>query len=379
MRKPVNWTASFLEIPMNSDTQKNNVDLMDFACRFFKSRGAALESGMDFTDILVPPDLARSLEVEELITVVSEKAGSKKSDTKNRYPMQFQSPLLERITSLAGAKPSFLQAELKFEYIKTQGFDRLITEAFDRNRTKIRITGTGVARTRYLILTSLYQAQSDELKEGLMDFCFNLDTGALIPDMIEPLIHVQKEYPTERVLICSPKEIENIYDQINQNGKKAIEEKLSHFVESMNRRFKRDAGSLEEYYHDLTREMEAGLSRTGLSERLILEREEKIALIPAELNTKKQDLLNKYSIRIDFQPVAALAIITPCVKVFAELMSGRQKAAISLIYNPVTKHMDPVVCRSCGTSSYSLTCCDCMHLNCRACLMKGCTLCGGKK
>ncbi len=364
---------------MNSDTKKNNVDLMDFACRFFRSRGAALESGMDFTEILVPPDLARSLEVEEWITVVSEKADSKESDTKNRYPMQFQSPLLERITSLAGAKPTFLQTELKFDYIKTQGFDRLITEAFDRNKTKVRITGTGEARTRYLILTNLYQAQSDELKEGLTDFCFNLDTGALIPDMTLPLSHVQKEYQVKNNWTCTPKEIETIYTLINRHGPKAIEEELSHFVESMNRRFKRDAGSLEEYYHDLTREMETGLSRTGLSERLIREREEKISLIPAELLAKKQDLLNKYSIRIDFRPVAALAITTPCVKVFAELMAGRQKTAISLIYNPVTKHMDPMVCRSCGTSSYSLNCCDGMHLNCPACLKKGCTLCGKEK
>ena len=191
---------------------------MDFTCRFFKSRGAALEPGQDSADILVPPDLARSLEVEEWITVVSKKAGSGESETKSRYLMQFQSPLLERITSLAGAKPSFLQAELKFDYIKTEGFDRLVTEAFDRNKTKVRITGTGAARTRYLILTNLYQAQSDELKEGLMDFCFNLDTGALIPGMILPLTHVLKEYQVKSNRTCTPEEIETIYDRINRHG-----------------------------------------------------------------------------------------------------------------------------------------------------------------
>lgn len=379
MKKHGNWTANFLEIPMNSDTPKKTVDLMDFACLFFRSRGAVLEPRQNSADVLIPPDLASSLGVEEWITIVSEKAGSKAPETKNQYPVRFQSPLLERITAMAGEKPPFLQAELKFDYIKTGGFDRLVDETFDRHKIKIRITGTGETRTRYLVLTSLYKAQSDELKEGLLDLCFNLDTGGLVPDMVKSLTHVQTQYPAQGMQACSGKEIQTIHDLITRQGPELVKEALSDFVQSMNRRFRRDAKSLEDYYNGLAMEMKTGLSRTGLSERLVREREEKIALIPAELSAKKQDLLNKYSIRVDFSPVAALAITTPCVKVFAELMSGRQKTSVSMIYNPVTKDMDPVVCRSCGTSSYFLNCCDKMHMNCRACMTKGCTLCGKEK
>jgi len=128
-------------------------------------------------------------------------------------------------------------------------------------------------------------------------------------------------------------------------------------------------------YDDLEKEMKESLLRTGISDKLIQERKAKIAMIPDEHAAKKKDLLNKYSIRVSFVPVATLAVRTPCVKVFATLVSGHQKSNGSMMYNPVTKQMDPMVCQSCGMSMYSLGLCKNMHLNCITCLNQGCTLC----
>jgi hypothetical protein len=143
----------------------------------------------------------------------------------------------------------------------------------------------------------------------------------------------------------------------------------------MNRRFKRDALRLDEYYHALEKEMEESLTRTGISDKLIRERQAKIAMVPDELSAKKKDLLNKYSIKVSFTPVAALAVTTPCMKVFITLISGRQTKKVSMIYNPVTKQMDPMVCQSCGMSTYALGLCGKLHINCAACLEQGCSLC----
>ena len=159
------------------------------------------------------------------------------------------------------------------------------------------------------------------------------------------------------------------------HGPDAVEEMLSEFIKSMNRRFQRDALSLDQYYDALEKEMKESLMRTGISDKLIQERQAKIAMIPDELSAKKNDLLNKYSIKVSFTPVAALAVTTPCVKVFVTLVSGRQKKKMSMIYNPVTKLMDPMVCRSCNMSTYALGLCGNLHLNCAVCLEQGCSLC----
>jgi len=224
-------------------------------------------------------------------------------------------------------------------------------------------------------LTSRFLAQSDEQKEGLLDLSFNIDTGALAPGMLSMLYNAEKQYPTKAIPGYTKEEITQIHKLVSHYGPNAVEEAISKFVESMNRRFKRDSLSLDQYYHALEKEMKESLMRTGISDKLIQERQEKIAMIPEELSAKKKDLLNKYSIKVSFTPVAALAVTTSCVKVFITLISGRQKKKFSMIYNPVTKQMDPMVCQSCGMSTFSLGLCANLHLNCSACLEKGCTCC----
>jgi hypothetical protein len=360
---------------MNSDERKKEIDLTAFACRLLKSRGAILEPSEDNMEVLMPTELAQSLETSDLIKLLPEEAPETESPKKDHYHIQFQSPFLEKLIALANAKAPLIRMNLKFDYIKTGGFERLVQEQFDWIKTKIRINGTGEMMTRYLILTCRYRAQSDELKEGLLEFCFNLDTGGMIENMIAPLYYIQKEYHTRKTTICSPAEIEKIQEQIQRQGPAMIENELADFVNSMNRRFKRDSASLEEYYQGLAEEMKAGLSRTRLSEKAVQERQEKLALIPDELKAKKEDLLNKYSIKINFEPVAAIAVSSPCIKILTEVLAGRRKSNVSIIYNPVTKLPDPLVCRSCGDSSYAVGYCDNMHINCPECLQKGCMVC----
>ncbi len=363
------------KISSKKNNSQKQADPVEFACRFFKAHGAVLDSQGDLTNVLLPGELARFLEIEEFITITPNQGAPDQTGNNKVYPMQFQTPLLDRIASRAVAIPPFLNAVLKYDYIKSQGFERLIQEQFNLYKTKIKVTESGQAKTRYLILTCRYRAQSDELKEGLFDLCINQDTGAVIPDMPESISFVEKEYPLQSVEACTQAQIKQIHELVSCCAPELMEQILSVFIESMNRRFKRDAKSLDEYYTALEKEMREALSRSGMTDRLIREREEKIAMLPEELAAKKKDLLNKYGITVSIRPVAALALKSPCITVFAKLMSGRKKSRFSLTYNPATKKMDPLVCRSCGMTTYAIGCCKNMHLICAACLEKGCRQC----
>lgn len=359
----------------NASIPGTDLDLTQFACRFLKEKGAILELRSGAIHVLLPKDLSSALDVEEYISMAKNPADVNTSEGATLYPIQFQSPLLDKIISMAGAKPPFLQAALKFNYIKTQGFENLIKEQFEFTKSKINVTGTGEIKTRYILLTCRFIAQSDEQKEGLLDFSFNMETGAIAPGMLSLLINAERDYQTKTIQTYTTEEIARIHERVSRYGPDAIEQELSKFVQSMNRRFKRDSQSLDDYYHALEKEMEESLTRTGISDKLIREREAKIAMVPDELAAKKKDLLNKYSIKVSFTPVAALAVTTPCVKVFITLISGRQTKKFSMIYNPVTKQMDPMVCHSCGLSTYALGLCENLHLNCPNCLEQGCSQC----
>jgi len=355
---------------MNSNGHEQDrheqIDAMDFACRFFKARGGVVEDQGLIRDILLPEAAAQTLGVDDFFRVGPEEVVEQ--GRLKVHAVQLNTPFLDRMLTLAGESAPFARAELKFDYIKTQGFDRLIADRFQFHKSKVRVMKTGEARTRYLILTCRYTAQSDEIKQGLVEICVNLDTGVVIPDMARGLANVQKEFSVKKARGVNEKEIELIRTVVSRYGQDLVEDRLASFVDSMNRRFQRDTASLDAYYQALETEMRQNLSRSGLSQDLVREREEKIAMIPAELAAKKKDLLNKYGIRIDFKPAAALYLTSACVTVFARLISGRSHTDFTLTYNPVTKDMDPVACQVCGAGTYSLGLCSSLHINCLDCL-----------
>jgi CRISPR/Cas system-associated protein Csm6 len=100
--------------------------------------------------------------------------------------------------------------------------------------------------------------------------------------------------------------------------------------------------------------MTASLERANVSEALKADRKEKIAMIPEELAAKKKDLLNKYRIRITLSLAGAMMVSTPAVKLLFTASVGRNRKTLSLIYNPVTKRIDPLVCDSCHQSMYQV-------------------------
>jgi len=154
----------------------------------------------------------------------------------------------------------------------------------------------------------------------------------------------------------------------------AVSGQIVDFHRSMTRRFKRDVENLEQYYIGLKKEMEDSLKRPGISEQLMTDRQEKISLIPGEFEMKKADLFKKYSIRVKVHPCAIMRISTPAVKVLYNILIGKQNKSIPLIYNPVTKKIDPLVCQGCEQSTESLYFCKKLHMLCPGC-GRGCPVC----
>jgi len=333
-----------------------------FVARFFEFNGAELEKHPDGWDALLPEHLAVRLNTPEFLHIP---AG--RSD-KEKFSIRYGSPLLEKIVDAACDTAPLIGCRLNFTYIKQQGFDRFIQDQFTFTNSSGRVKSTAEVRTEYLLLTCRYLAQSDEQKEGLVELAFNLETGASVPEMGQKLVAADKTYETDSGPLCLPQgRVAEILTWVRRQAARVLDPELGPFQDSMNRRFQRDAANLEEYYGDLKKEMEESLNRPGISDQLRSDRREKIDLIPEELERKKEDLFKKYSIRVKFTLCGGIWIRTPAVKILYEASVGRKQRQLSLIYNPATKSMDPVVCEGCGESTFFVRFCDRLHLLCPAC------------
>ena len=354
---------------MNYNTLFSGQDgeLVSFVCKFLEEKGALIEAGDKTIDLLLPDSLAAALGIEEYISVAPGSDPCASPGERTLYPIHFGAALLEKISAMAGSNPRLVEIALAFDYLKKGGYQTLINEQFEFYKATGTVSGFGKVKTHYIILTCRYIAQSDEEKEGLVDLAVNMENGAVVPGMVAKISYAEKEYKKNISHNYTKEDINRIIKLADIYLSDAVEQELFEFKKSMSRRFARDASSLDDYYRALGREMEESLARTGLSERLRHERAEKIALIPEELAAKQRDLLNKYSIRVKVSLAAVMAITTPGIKVLFNAASGREKKAISMTYNPVTKSMDPLVCETCGQSMYRIAFSKDLHLVCSAC------------
>jgi hypothetical protein len=268
-----------------------------------------------------------------------------------------------------------IDCRLDFIYIKRKGFDRLIQDQFTFYNSVGRVKSAAEVRTEYLLLTCRYLAQSDEQKEGLFELAFHLETGASVPEMPEGIDAAEKTFEgNSGQAFTAEGKIDEILTWVRRLAGGVLEQEIGAFQDSMNRRFQRDSANLDEYYADLKKEMEESLKRPGISDQLISDRKTKIGLIPEELERKKADLFKKYSIRVNISLCGGMRIRTPAVKILYEASVGRKQKPLSMLYNPATKSMDPLVCDGCGDSTYTIRFCDRLHALCPACSGK-CPVC----
>ncbi len=376
---------NFSEKIMNSDSNSNpgireQQELLAFARKFLKINGAVVEQRLNLIEVLAPAELTEKIETPDHFFIVSD-TGEKTPqnllpDSKEKkFRLNFGSPLLEKMVNLVCGRVPVVTCRPAFEYIKTQGFDKLIKDTFKFYDSVGNVVKSARVQTRYIFLTCRFLAQSDEQQEGLLNLVFNIETGASVPQMADVLNTLPLEYKSEkRTQIINQAQAAEILKQVKQEIRNQMAHKIKSFRQSMNRRFIRDVANLEAYYEDLKEEMKESLKRPGLSKQLVEERKEKIEMIPRELNTKKDDLFKKYSIRVKVEPCTAIIMHTEAVKILYSVSIGKKKKNVSIIYNPITKSPDPIVCQGCQASTFSLSFCKNFHMVCSSC-KKNCPLC----
>lgn len=329
---------------MNYDT---DINLKFFTEDLIRAYGGAIDDRGQFIDAVLPEELAEELSVPEYLSLQFDPEDS------GEWTVHYGSPLLDRMVEAARDRIPVTRCVLHFDYLKTAGFEQLVQELFYLGNAVGKVGKTASTFSEYILLYCSYLAQSDEQKEGLLTFVYNRNTLVEVSAMADGLAGVAMDYAdTAAPMALSGEEIEVIEQLVQDSAQRVLTVELKDFEASMNRRYRRDVKNLNEYYMALQQEMEKNLQRSGLSERLIADRQEKISLIPAELAAKTDDLFNKYSVKIRLKLSGAVLLKCPVVKIFFHVSAGREKKTITLHYNPVLKSVDPLKCRKCGKDTY---------------------------
>jgi hypothetical protein len=319
-------------------------ELLSFAAQVFDKYGGIAEQDDNHVMALLPPGLARSLNLPEEVQLGD-----------GAVPLLYGSPVLDRLIQVATEEIPLIFGRIEVPYLKKGGFDQLIGQDIVFTNGQARVTGRADARTSYMVLICRYVALSDERKEGLVEVGTHEGTGAIIEDLetlwpeFRPGFYVPGKVPPHFSI-----HLERAVANAMQKARVLAEEKLTDFIKSMGRRLRRDVKNTREYYQALRKEMEASLSHHNLSEAQRHERIAKIEDLPGEMARKIEDLQQKYKIQVRLRPCAALRFLVNVVQIIVGIRLRKQTRTIHLTWNPISRRLDPLVCERCCETTRSV-------------------------
>ncbi len=312
-------------------------ELFSFAAQVLEENGGVVETQSDGFLALLPDRLSQSLHLPE-----EARFGE------DGVPLLYGSPILDQLVGLLTHDVPVVYGQLKVPYLKQAGFEQLLNQDLSFGKVRLEIAKWEEARTTYLILVCHYLAMGDERKEGLVQVAVHEDDGAVIPDFpsrwqdFQPEFFPLNEMPphfsfhTEAAVRAAMKGAQSLADQ-----------ELADFIKSIGRHLNRDIRNTREYYQALEKEMQASLENPHLSEEQRHERKAKIAELPGEMERKIEDLKQKYQTHVTITGCAALRFLVPVIRLLVDIRFRKLHRQVRLIYNPLTHHIDPLVCEHC--------------------------------
>lgn len=307
----------------------------------------------------------------------------------------YDSELFKAMAGLLKDKGEFSVASFKSSLPNTEKLLKVLHEKIALNNATFRLENTEIKGISYLLCYFKYIAISDEKQEGIMQVLINelnlstmpLENGVVkLEDAVEELKDVER-YDFKTVLQSS-----------YYAGVEIAKERLKDFIKSLERRLNRDIRRVHEYYGTLKNEAIIAIKKKMISTDRTIKGEgidellkKKMNAIETECKWKIQDLIAKYSLNIQLEPVSVIRIETQSPVFWINIKRRLATRSFPITYNPIIKQLDALPCELCFKpkkpyyicddklhiicSTCFKKCPDCGKQYCKACYKKGCPKC----
>jgi hypothetical protein len=363
-----------------------------FAARLLASEGALVEPIEPYgLEAILPENLQRDLRAPEFLRLgfaAELSAGAERAS--------LESDWLERLGQLLDERGRRLKFTSGAVVPQLGHVERLVEHNVVLQNAVYRLSQVEQAWTRYLIFIFRYTAISDEKREGIIRFGFNLINGSAIDPMIDQLLAAALDKgATEAVTKPAASQlpadwtVERLRRAVTRALPVRVRAHLGQFVKGMQRRLDRDLERVYEYFSGLREESWRKLKKQKgdvARERLRIEAAER------EYQAKVADLKQKYDLRVDIELIQTLELISQVQRVTLIIKRRKGERKLALDWNPIARQLESPPCEwSFIAGGARLVCDDQLHIvspaghapcpqcgkeYCRVCSPRRCPKCG---
>jgi len=349
----------------------NYESLKDFVREVVEIKGGiAEEKEKGVLELLLPKNIGKELFGKEYGRL-SFLPGQKQTKF-----ITYGSPLLDKVVSLSEGLGKTARISAEDIHPRKKNLIRLIEDNFDfPNSRKLGSSIDSEVVCSYLSVNFKVSIISDERKEDIATVLVDertLRIGREMSNLIQEMRYKEGEPPGT----VKRYPIEKVYERAKKAAIRNLAQSLKEIEETSLRRLQRDTTRLWNYYKDLKEELKKRMMKAPSPEK----REElssKMKAIDLEFERKREDLIDKYSLRVTLEPMNACRIYLPKIVSHYEVQRKTSKKELEFFWNPLTEEIEPLVCEACLEDTYVIYLCDKLHLTCPSCYFR-CQGCGRK-
>ena len=301
--------------------------------------GIAETDGTNNLEVLLPKEVAKALEVSELVTFTTS------AEANGCYFVSYNASIFERLSALLEEDGYLASFGVSYEgYLKNSGFEKIVSQTLQPQNGLIRVHSAKAAITPYILFNVAYTAQADEKRLGMVSFFVNGLTGVAGVEVGQALM-----WSSDRIKVPPEQERPEIDTKqllkiCQQNALQWVEKEITPWRQSLGRKLSRDEKRIEDYYGAIVSEIRAKIRKKQLEGE---DKEKELARIKAtktELGQKLADLRSRYQLNITAQLHSVLVIWLQTVHVECQLIRKKYQRSVTVIWNPYLKQIEPLRC-----------------------------------
>ena len=355
------------------------IQLSDWARDLLISRGALVEGeGEGVVRALVPPDVSAKLSVSDWLSL----------DFGTRGGADDPAEWMDRLSALLPPSPAVAGVRLRMR-APTQRIDAdaILNRELVVQNGVWRLLEDYAGAMPYYLFSFQHTVESDERTIGYAGVCLNGAARSLAEQPERLLRSVRDDLEDDPAFAVPTAELRALYPLAARAAEAEVRARIAFIEQSANRRLARDCERMESYYSGLLAQLEKRAARRTAEPQAAEKDRGRIQATQLDRAAKLEDLVRKYSLRVQLELTDVLVVSLPVRTISVRLIRKKAERQVTLAWNAILRALDTPLCEACSGRAHPLYLCDdkvhllcancwspcpaCARVFCRACQSRG--------
>ena len=342
------------------------IQLGDWARDVLLSRGALVESEREgVLRALVPPEVSAKLAVGDWLSL----------DFGARGGADDPAEWMDRLSTLLPPSPAVAGARLRLRAPPGRiDADAILNRELVVQNGVWRMVEDFAGAMPYYLFSFQHTVESDERTIGYAGVCLNGAARCMAEQPERLLRTVRDDLEDDPAFSVPAAVLRGLYPLAARAAEAEVRARIAFIEQSANRRLARDCERMESYYNGMLAQLEKRAARRTAEPQAVEKERSRIQATQLDRAAKLEDLVRKYSLRVQLELTDVLVASLPVRSISVRLIRKKEERQVTLVWNAILRSLDTPLCEACSGRARPLYLCDKssdkaarMHLLCAGC------------